>query len=121
MGNQSDNGIVQIFNGSEWQTVCGLNFEDPAAAIICRRKGFNDGKSLPLAAYGELSNFVAYPGVLQECPTGQEARLVDCVFDLNAECSTPTFTYASVKCFNVLQEPTGINLDLVYTYFISER
>ena len=106
-GGKDDAGIVQIFNGSEWTTLCGVNFQDNEAAIICRRHGFTGGRRLPLAAYGEYEDIVAYPGVLQGCPSGQDTHLVNCTFDFNVNCSPVSFAYASVKCFHTLEEPTG--------------
>ena len=88
--------------------MCGLNFLDKEAGVICRRHGFIDGRSLPLGAYGEYPGLVAYPDVLQGCETGQELSLVDCTFDASVECNLTSFSYASVRCFDVLEEPPGM-------------
>ena len=106
-GGKEGEGIVQIHQNSTWKTICDLNFHGIEARVVCRQLGFSDGFRLPVAAYGEYADIEPYPEILQSCSTGQETRLVDCTFDANVACSPTAFVYASVKCFDNIQPPTG--------------
>ena len=106
-GGKEDEGIVQIYQNSTWKTICGLHFYGIEARVFCQQLGFNGGFRLPPAAYGEYADIEPYTGVLQSCPSGQDVQLANCTFDVNAACNPTSFAYASVKCYGVIQTPTG--------------
>ena len=106
-GKDVSEGIVQIYHNNTWKTTCDLNFHGIEARVVCRQLGYSDGFRLPVAAYREYAEIEPYPDILRQCPTGQEARLVDCSFDVGVACNPVTYKYASVKCYDNTQPPTG--------------
>ena len=40
-GNNSREGLVEIFQNNQWGTVCGFLWDESDASVVCRQLGFS--------------------------------------------------------------------------------
>ena len=50
-GNVPHEGRVEIFHDEEWGTVCGSQWDEADARVVCRSLGFSGGVALKRTAY----------------------------------------------------------------------
>ncbi|KAK3098541.1 hypothetical protein FSP39_020457 [Pinctada imbricata] len=55
VGREKTEGPVLIYMENTWYLVCDNNFDDTAAAVVCRQLGFADGYSKCCDAHGSIS------------------------------------------------------------------
>jgi hypothetical protein len=100
-GNNISHGIVEIWQNSQWQTLCAWpQFYARDALVICKQLGFSQGTVLPMAAYGRYVGNYTYP--FKGCADGED-KIQDCRFDklyTPNVCATQDVHYGSVNCFN---------------------
>ena len=80
-------GIVKFWNGAVWYVLCGSQFSDDDAGVVCRQLGFKHGVKLPMASYGTY--FSMTYGRSVDC-VGNETSIMDC----------PVFSYKCAKTYN---------------------
>ncbi|XP_033730568.1 deleted in malignant brain tumors 1 protein-like, partial [Pecten maximus] len=70
-------GRIEIYHDDRWGTVCDDSWDDSDARVVCRQLGYSGGNYTREASFGAGSEPTWMDNV--EC-SGNESRLVDCVF-----------------------------------------
>ena len=91
-------GLVEVYLGGQWGTVCDDRFGDTDAEVVCRQLGLSGGTAITGTCQGSTSQPIVLDNV--DCD-GSEMRLVDCQHlrthnclldhseDVGVSCETP--------------------------------
>ncbi|KAL8597993.1 hypothetical protein ACOMHN_011418 [Nucella lapillus] len=92
-----NNGIVQVMSEGFYDTICGTNFDDAEADVVCRQLGYERGRTLPSGSYGPFLSRPFTPTL--DCQ-GNETSVYNCTLSTQVCASTDLTNYAAVHCFN---------------------
>ncbi|KAL8566281.1 hypothetical protein ACOMHN_056852 [Nucella lapillus] len=96
-GGDHSNGVVEVMVGDSYRTICGTNFQDTEAGVVCRQMGFEHGRKLPAGSYGPFTSRL--PPQTLDCQ-GDENSAYNCSLTEQACASTGNTNYAAVHCYN---------------------
>ena len=88
---------MRVYGNDKWNLVCGDNWTQKEALVVCKSLGFEDGRAMPKSAFGPQTHNITIPYV--KCK-GSEKSVFDCDVGAFSNDSCASFTYASVYCSN---------------------
>ena len=97
-GNQPNYGRVETYSSYNWRQVCGTNFDNTDAQVVCRELGYENAINMCCHAFGHLK-YALSDGKAFKC-VGNETELADCPQEPQTYCPGLPSNYASVYCYN---------------------
>ncbi|XP_062508459.1 neurotrypsin-like [Corticium candelabrum] len=96
-GPSSKEGRLEMFDGTQWGTVCDDGFSDSEARVVCRQLGYStsNSKARGNSYYGYAKGRIVLEDV--DC-YGDESRLLSCFHDRLGRSDCSHFEDVGVKC-----------------------
>lgn len=98
-GSNIDEGRVELYQGNQWSTICGQNWSDSEAQVVCQSLGFGRAMNInDTAFFGEGKGDILIHNV--NCK-GTESSLLDCGKDAATVQNCSHHYDVGVKCSSV--------------------
>ncbi|XP_021346779.1 deleted in malignant brain tumors 1 protein-like isoform X2 [Mizuhopecten yessoensis] len=98
-------GSVEIMYGGQWSIVCGKNWDDIEAGIVCRMLGYGNGTAQLYTSYMWESREGMKVKIHVNC-VGSETSIYNCIFsDVHGYCNNYADGRAGVSCSGALATP----------------